>query len=314
LASTARGSIVVLAVILGCALSACTSTKPRATIGVSIQNERTSDFYKSVARGLRARAQQYNYRLIVRSANGDSDQQAQVEDFIAKGVDAIVLVPSDSETVGGSVLEANAAEIPVFTADIDSSSRDSSVISYVASDNYQGGFNAGRLICEAVPAHAEVAIVDRPEVTSVRQRVAGFETALKQLCAGVKVVADVDMGATPNESAAATKDVLKGDRDIAGIFFINDESLLNAAATIDSIDPRRRPAMVGYDGLPAVRDDISECRVFGDAAQEPERIGSSTIDAVHSYLTGARRVPRLIKIEVGTLEESKTCLTATASP
>ena len=45
-------------------------------------------------------------------------QQDQVKDFIVKRVAAIVLCPCDSRSIGPAIQEANAAGVPVFTADI----------------------------------------------------------------------------------------------------------------------------------------------------------------------------------------------------
>ena len=126
--------------------------------------------------GMRAEAAKYGYSLIVVDANRDNArQQSQVEDFISKRVDAMVLTPYDSAAIGSAIAEANSANIPVFTADIASQSNQGHVVAHIASDNVQGGFEAGKLICAAVGKSGTVAIVDEPEVSSVQQRVDRFQ-------------------------------------------------------------------------------------------------------------------------------------------
>ncbi|MBV8066387.1 MAG: substrate-binding domain-containing protein, partial [Candidatus Eremiobacteraeota bacterium] len=115
-------------VLLGCALAACShgasqssaSSAPgaaagsRKTIGVSIQN-REAQFYQDMESGLRSEAAKYGYALIVVDASRDNaKQQSQVEDFISKRVDAIVLTPYDSQAIGSAIVEANNAGIPVL--------------------------------------------------------------------------------------------------------------------------------------------------------------------------------------------------------
>ena len=163
-------------------------------IGVSIQN-REAQFYEDMEAGMRSEAAKYGYSLNVVDANRDNAlQQSQVEDFISKRVDAIVLTPYDSQAIGSAIAEANRANIPVFTADIASTSSIGTVIAHIASDNVQGGFEAGKLMCAGVHDAGQVAIIDEPEVTSVQDRVRGFKQALAQLCPRVSVVADVDGG------------------------------------------------------------------------------------------------------------------------
>ena len=87
---------------------------------------------------------------VVDASRDNAKQQSQVEDFISKRVDAIVLTPYDSQAIGSAIVEANNANIPVFTADIASTSSQGNVVAHIASDNVQGGFEAGKLICNAV--------------------------------------------------------------------------------------------------------------------------------------------------------------------
>ena len=44
-------------------------------------------------------------------------QHHQVSDFITRRVDAIVLSPCDSKSIGAAIAEANKAGVPVFTVD-----------------------------------------------------------------------------------------------------------------------------------------------------------------------------------------------------
>src|ERR1700724_801428 len=109
--------------------------------------------------GMKAEAQKYGYTVNVVDASRDnSKQQSQVEDFISQKVAAIVLTPYDSQAIGSAIVEANNASIPVFTADIASTSSQGKVVAHIASDNVQGGFQAGKLICQAVGKSGTVAI------------------------------------------------------------------------------------------------------------------------------------------------------------
>jgi ribose transport system substrate-binding protein len=288
---------------------AATGTGAHKTIGVSIQN-REAQFYQDMESGMRSQAAKYGYTLIVVDASRDNaKQQSQVEDFISKRVDAIVLTPYDSQAIGSAIAEANNAGIPVFTADIASTSREGHVVAHVASDNVQGGFAAGKLICQAVGNSGSIAIIDEPEVTSVQDRVKGFKEALAQHCPNVTIVADVDSGGTRDKASSDTGDVLQAHRNLKGIFGINDDSALGALAAVRAAGLNGKIAIVGFDASPEARTAIAAGDMYGDAIQYPAKIGSATIDVIHDYFNG-KTPPAVVKLGVGTY----TRASAPASP
>ncbi len=268
------------------------------TIGVSIQ-DLEAQFYQQMEAGMQAEAKKYHYRLLFVDANRDNArQQSQVEDFISRRVDAIILTPYDSQAIGSAIAEANNAKIPVFTADIANASKQGVVVSHVASDNVQGGEQAGILLCKAVGNSGSVAILDEPEVTSVQDRVKGFKMALQQHCPNVKIVADVDSGGTRDKATADMSDILQAHRDLKGVFGINDDSALGAVTAIRAAG-LSNIAVVGYDAQAEARTAIAGGQMYGDAVQHPDVIGAKMIDIIHDYFSG-KKVPTRIDVPVGT--------------
>jgi ribose transport system substrate-binding protein len=269
------------------------------TIGVSIQN-REAQFYEEMEAGMKSEAAKYGYTVVVVDASRDnSKQQSQVEDFISQKVAAIVLTPYDSQAIGSAIVEANNANIPVFTSDIANASTQGKVVAHIASDNVQGGGQAGTLMCAALGgAGGSVAIIDEPEVTSVQDRVKGFKAALAA-CPAVKIVADIDGGGERAKASAAMEDILQAHKDLRGVFGINDDSALGAARAIDAAGSNGKIAVIGYDATPEARTAIAKGSIYGDAIQHPDQIGSKTIDAIHDYFAG-KTPPAKIAVTVGT--------------
>ena len=269
------------------------------TIGVSIQN-REAQFYQDMERGMKDEAAKYGYTVVVVDAARDNaKQQSQVEDFIAQKVSAIVLTPYDSHAIGSAIVEANSASIPVFTADIANASKDGKVISHIASDNVQGGAEAGKLMCAALPGHVgTIAIIDEPAVTSVQDRVKGFRQAITANCPGVTIVADVDGGGERAKASSTMEDILQAHKDIKGVFGINDDSALGAAKAVQAAGLQAKIAVIGYDASPDARTAIAKGAMYGDAIQHPDQIGVKTIDAIHDYF-GGKTPPASIPIAVG---------------
>lgn len=302
--------------IAACSNSSSTSSSASAsgapagpatkTIGVSIQN-REAQFYQDMEAGMKTEAAKYGYNVVVVDANRDSaKQQAQVEDFISKKIDAIVLTPYDSQAIGAAIVEANNAKIPVFTADIASTAKQGVVVAHIASDNVLGGEQAGRLMCQAVNKVGSIAVIDEPEVTSVQDRVKGFRQAVKANCPNVIIVADVDGGGARDKANSDMGDILQSHKELRGVFGVNDDSALGALAAIKAAG-LKNVAVVGYDATPEARAAIARGEMYGDAVQYPEKIGAMTIDTIHQYFAG-QKVPHLVHVGVGTFTKTNASM------
>ena len=248
---------------------------------------------------MKSEAATYGYSLIFVDANRDSaKQQSQVEDFISKKVDAIVLTPADSKAVGPAIVEANQANIPVFTADIASTAKTGTVIAHIASDNVQGGRVAADLMCKALGGKGTVAIIDQPEVTSVQDRVKGFKLELTAKCPSVTIVADQDAGGDQAKADSVTENLLQRLTNLSGIYGINDNSALGAVAAVKAAGKIGTIKIVGYDASPLGRKAIDAGQMVGDPQQHPDQIGKLTIDAIHDYFSG-KTPKKVIPVAVG---------------
>lgn len=111
----------------------------------------THEFWKSVHFGANRAAEELgNVEIIYKGPHLESDRDSQislVQDFITKKVDGICLAPLDAQALVGVVKEAKEAGIPTVIFDSDLDAPDD-YVSYVATDNYQGGVLAARRLAE----------------------------------------------------------------------------------------------------------------------------------------------------------------------
>src|SRR3989442_1086512 len=92
--------------------------KKKATIGVSLLTM-TNPFFRELGDAMKDEATKHQIEVILTAGEFDpAKQHHQVSDFITRRVDAIVLSPCDSKSIGTAIAEANKAGIPVFTVDI----------------------------------------------------------------------------------------------------------------------------------------------------------------------------------------------------
>ena len=294
---------IVFCVLLLLVTGSCgLSDTPGATktIGVSVLT-RAHVFYRDLEEGLHAGADQHGYRLLISAAEWDAGRQiAQLEDFITRRVDAIVVCPVDSSGIGAGIKAANRAGIPVFTADIASFSGD--VVSHIASDNLAGGRLAGEYLVELLGGNGKVAIINQPIVTSTLDRVQGFREVL-QSYPGIEIVADVNGDGVRDRALRAASDVLQAQPDLDGIFAINDDSALG---TLDAVEDfgREDIVIIGYDATPPARDAILKGRALkADVVQYPFEIGRKTIDTIALHLAG-QPAPKMVPVEVAIVDRA----------
>ena len=269
------------------------------TIGVSLLT-RGHIFYRDLEEGLKFEADKNGYDLIITSAEWDLGKQiSQVEDFISRKVDAIIVCPVDSKGIGSGIAEANKAGIPVFTADI--ATEEGKVVSHIASDNVQGGKLAGEYLAKLLNGKGNVAIINQPAITSVLDRVAGFKEAINKY-PGITIVADVNGQGVRDRSLQVTADVLQANPKLTGIFGINDDSALGALDAVNQFN-RKGVFIIGYDATPPAVDAIlKNSPLKADVVQYPKKIGIKTIDIIRENFNNIT-VPENVPVEVGIVDK-----------
>ncbi len=269
-------------------------------IGVTLLTKE-QEFYRQLEAGLRREAAAKGFRLLVTSGDFDlARQQAEIDNFVVQHVDAIVVCPVDSKGIGPAIQRAEAARIPVFTADI--RAYGVSVVSHVASDNQEGGRQAAAFMAHAIGGHGTVGIIGQAETETGWDRSHAFVAALAQY-PSIHVIGELNGGGVRDRALKVAEDMLQGHPDLNGIFAINDEMALGALAAARA---RGRTAdnftIVGYDADPeAVADIRGHTPLKADIVQHPDAIGVGTIDAIARYFTH-QRVDSLITIPVVTLD------------
>jgi ribose transport system substrate-binding protein len=280
----------------------------------------TNPFFKVIGDSMAEEAAKHGYEVMVVSGDFDvAKQQNQVKDFIVRKVAAIVLCPCDSKAIGPAIQEANAAGIPVFTADIGCLAPGAKVVCHVATDNYAGGKQAAQAMIEALgDAGGKIAILDHKPVESCILRVKGFKEVIDthnrqgpekgdspSLLKGtvpffrtggkIEIVAELPGGGEKDPTFKATQGLLEAHGDLAGIFAINDPSALGARAALEKANKADQIKIVAFDGQPEGKQAIREGKIYADPIQYPDRIGQETMRAIVRHFNG-EAVPKEILI------------------
>ena len=308
-----RRAFIALALL---ALGACkgrdsgATGAPTKTIGVSLLT-REQDFYRSLEAGLRDQAAKHGYKLIITTGDFDlAKQQSAIDNFLVQKVDAIILCPTDTKGIAPAIEKANAANIPVFTADI--AAQGGRVVSHVASDNVAGGRLAADWLARAIGEKGDVGIIGQPELQSVIDREAGFREAIAKY-PNVHVVANINGAGVRDRALRAADDMFQAHPNLAGLFAINDETALGALSSAQS-HGLKKLVIVGYDATPeAVAAINAGTQLEADVAQDPTEIGRRTIDAIAAHFAG-QQTPAVVAVPVKVVEKGTVQTTTTRPP
>ncbi|CAI9410690.1 Ribose import binding protein RbsB [Pleomorphomonas sp. T1.2MG-36] len=264
-------------------------------IGASLLTQQ-HPFYIELADAMKAEATAKDVKLEVAIANQDLNKQlADVEDFIVKGVDVIVLSPVDSKGVKAVIEKAQKAGIKVITVDVPATGVD--VTSYIGTDNYAGGVKAGELMAKELGDKGKVAIIDYPTVQSVVNRIDGFKKAIGEH-KDVEIVAQ-QTGITRAEALAAAQNMLQANPDIQGIFGFGDDAALAAAVAVKSAGLENQVKVIGFDGMEEARNAVDTNPVMvGVIQQFPGEMGKRAVDTAIDVIAG-KEVPAEQPIEPG---------------
>ncbi len=307
----ALGALLVAVAPAACHRGASQTSKATKTIGVTLLT-REDEFYHQLEAGLRAAATAHGFTLVLNSGGRDlAKQQSQIDDFIVRHVDAIIVCPVDSKGIGPAIQRANQAKIPVFTADI--AADGGQVVSHVASDNVAGGKLAGDYIAKLLGGKGTVGLIGEPDVQSTIDRETGFKQALAAY-PNIHLVANLNGFGTRDHALRAADDMLQAHPHLDAIFAINDESALGALSSAQSHHADKL-IIVGYDaGAEARRDIAAGTQLKADVAQQPREIGKETIDAIAEYFAG-KTPPARISVPVRIVNaDSVKAMAAAAKP
>jgi ribose transport system substrate-binding protein len=275
--------------------------REKKIIGVTLL-ARQHIFYRDLEEGLVEEAGKNNYELIITSADWDLGKQiAQIEDFVSRNVDAIIVCPVDSKGIGLGIKKANNAGIPVFTADI--AAQEGVVVSHIASNNFEGGKLAGEYMAKLLTGKGKIAIINQPAITSVIERVQGFKESISKY-PDIKITADVNGQGVRDRALQVTSDMLQANPKLDGIFGINDDSALGALDAVQQFG-RKGIVIIGYDATPPAVDAIlNDSPLKADVIQYPEKIGEKTIQVIRDNFAG-KKVPSSIPVEVGIVDKEE---------
>ncbi|MGF9880163.1 ribose ABC transporter substrate-binding protein RbsB [Bacillus albus] len=254
-------------------------------------------FFVTLKKGAEKKAKESGIELIAVDAQNDAAKQTNdVEDLIQKGVDVVVINPTDSDAVASAV---SAANVPVIT--VDRVANSGKVVSHIASNNIEGGQMASDYMRELVGDGANVAELEGiPGSSAARERGKGFHNvADKSLKIVAKQAADFDRA----KGLSVMENILQANVDIKAVFAHNDEMALGALEALKSAG-KTDVFVVGFDATEDAVKAVKDGRMAATVAQKPELIGEKAMQTAKE-ITQGKKVDKSIPIELELIKKNK---------
>lgn len=219
----------------------------------------------------------------------DRDQQIQVvENFMTRRVDGMVLAPLDSQALVAPVVSAAKAKIPIVV--IDSDLKTDRHISFVATDNYQGGAMGAEHLAKLLAGKGGVILL-RYGVgsASTEAREAGFLDTLKKKYPDIKIVSsDQYGGATRETSYQASQNLLnRYAREANGIFCPNESTTVGMSKALRDLGKAAgKIKLVGFDAGTQSVQDLKKGDVQALVVQNPVRMGYLGVMTLMKHVRG----------------------------
>ncbi len=260
----------------------------------------SNPFFSVIGDHIRAEAEKNGYEILIVDPDYDVKKQSdQIDDFIAKNVTAIVLVPCDRLSVGPAVQAANKAGIPVFTVDAKCAADGVKIEGHVGTDNFQGGELAGKAMIDALGEKGgKVLILDLKRAHSCVLRVDGFKKVInahnKEAEGKIEIVSELDGNGDRTKGYQSTADALQAHEDLDAIFAINDPSALGAYTAVKEANREAKIKIIGFDGQLDGKQAIKDGKIYADPIQHPDKMGKQIVQLVVKYQAGESFEPETL--------------------
>lgn len=288
-------ALTTAVLLLGLVFSACSGGGPsddRLTIAV-IPMGTTHEHWKAIHAGAMKAAGELGVEIIWKGPQKEDDREQQisvVEDMVARGVDGIVLAPLDRAGLRKPVAEAKQAGVP--TVLVDSGLEGDLHISFVATDNYQGGVLGAKRLAEVLGGKGNVILMRAMVgVESTMDREQGFLDEIKKY-PEIEVISDNQYGGITTESSYQVgENLLNRFPEVDGIFCPNESTTFGMSRALADAGKAGEIAFVGFDTSEKLIDALEQGHLDGLVLQNPFRMGEMGVKTIVSYIRNPQVKP-----------------------
>lgn len=268
-------------------LAACGQASGKPVVGV-VPKGTNHTFWQSVHAGAIKAGEEFELEILWNAPQMEIDSARQisiVENLITRQVDGIVLAPVDEDALVTVVERAADQGIPV--AIFDSAIKTDRIITFVVTDNYQGGVMAAERMGEILGGSGKVGVIGfMPGSASTMKREAGFVETVAEKFPGIDVVGVKFNMADRAKALAEAENLLTAHPDLAGFFADNESSVDGTVQAVKQRGLAGKVKIVGFDASETLVDDMRAGVIDSIVVQDPFKMGYESTRQLATHLAG----------------------------
>lgn len=283
-----RYTKLLLSMLLLFFITACHPEKGhpgRPVVGITYQNLQ-NEFIINIQDAVRTKAEELNIELIELDAQGKAENQiSQIENFIARGVDAIILNPYDKEGSSPAVTIAAREKVPIVVMNAIVSNLDKAS-TYVGSEDAEAGRIATNHIMELLNGKGNIAVMHGANGHSAEvQRSIGIREVIDKF-PSAKIIVEQSANWDRAQALALMENWLASGREIDAVIAQNDEMALGAYKAIEAAGKQDEILLIGIDAIQDALIAVSEGAMVGTVFQDAKGQGALAVELANKLIEG----------------------------
>ena len=239
-----------------------------------------NDFYKVLNNEIDKIVEENNDILYTRDPALDVNKQTQqVELFIKKGVNIIIINPVDANSKKLIKVLKKAKKTGIKIVVVDSQLSDNSPVdTTIVSDNYQAGVLCAQNLMQT-QSSAKILLLEHQKAVSAVDRINGFLATIKGHDS-YQVVDRKDCLGQTEVAMPQVESVINSGVDFDTVMALNDQVAIGALAAIENMKVTAPVKIYGVDGSPDMKNLLATTSsIQATVAQSPLTIGEKAIQA-----------------------------------
>jgi ribose transport system substrate-binding protein len=264
-----------------------------------IVKDMTNPYYWRMGEGAKRAAKELGLDMTFISAKVNGDIEGQIgamETEMVKSPDAIVLVPMNGTALIPKIMEANAAGIPVITADTRVEKGPAKVETFVGLDEKQSFSGMAKWVVDQLGGKGKVAILEGFRGSSTAElRLNG----MKEVFAanpGIEVVASIAADWDQEKGLKAAEDILQAHPDVNAIVASNDLMALGAVQAVESAGKSDSVIVVGDDAIPSALEALRKGSLDATIDGNTDKVGYEAVMAAYHRVHDGAKLDPWIKV------------------
>lgn len=240
-------------------------------------------FFVTMRDQAQEKADELGITLLFADAQNDAAKQtSDLEGFVSRGVDGILISPM---TVDSQVpVMERAVEAGIAVASVDRKANTDAILVHVGADNVEGGRAAARFIIDALDGSGRVIELEgTPGASAAIDRKSGFDEVMED--SDVEIIASQPADFNRAEAQTVMENLITSHPEFDAVFGANDEMIIGAIEAMrgSGVDAEEK-VTVGFDATPDAFQYIDEGLLDATVDQFPGDQAGMALEFLVDYI------------------------------